>query len=160
MAPAKNLPLLLNSAYYGFNRALPGGDLAPVFNPDGSVKETFCNRFIQYVLNNFGYVDMNELTANRMHVYMEDPHHGWISVSDEVAQHHANNGVIVLASKPSEGDGHVCLIIPGILEKSTNWAKSVPKCANVGKDVFIGKKVSFAFQADNQPIYFALSGMI
>ena len=157
----KNIPMLMNLLYYGFNRALPSGDLAPQFNPGGSIKTTFCNQFIQYVLNGFGYGKMNGLLANQMFDFLSSPGNGWISVSDDVAQSHANNGVIVLASHKKEGShGHICVIVPGIIEKSHTWGKAVPKCVNVGKDVFFGKKVSFAFTKEEMPVYFALGEMI
>lgn len=171
MNPTKNLPLLLNAAYVGYNRALPTpfggrGDFQPEFNNDGSVKVTFCNLFIQYVCNCFGYVGFRNdeglpMVANEMHAFMEKPENGWIKVSDDVAQQHANNGVIVLASRANpNGHGHVCLILPGILENSGSFKRSVPKCANVGKDVFFGKSVSWAFSKDNQPDYFCIAGMV
>lgn len=161
MTITKNLPLLLNLSYYGFNRGLNGGDLSPVFDGDGNVKTTFCNLFIQYILNGFGYGAMNNMMANQMFDFMFDMKNGWISVSDDVAQNHANQGVIVIAAHKNDGaHGHVCLILPGILEKSHSYGKAVPKAVSIGKDVFYGKKVSFAFRAEEMPTYFALSSMI
>ena len=165
MIPSKNLPMLMNSAYVGFNRALPmpsgeRGDFQPEFNSDGSVKATYCNQFIQYICNNMGYTEFTGMNANEMDSFMSDPKNGWIVIDETVAQTHANNGVIVLASKAMEGHGHVCLILPGILEKSGSWGKPVPKCVNVGKDVFFGKKLSFAFQAENIPTLYVLAGMV
>lgn len=155
----KNIPLLMNSAYYGYNRAL-GGDFTPEFNKDGTVLKTYCNKFLQYVLNNFGYGNMNNMLANQMIEFMDDPKNGWIKVDDSVAQHHANSGVIVIAGKIIQPHGHICLIVPGILENSNNYKKDVPKCVNVGKDVFFGKRVSYAFKAEDMPFYYALSCQI
>jgi len=99
--------------------------------------------------------------VNQMFDFLSNPMNGWISVSDDVAQSHANNGVLVFAAhKKINSHGHICLIIPGIIEKSGAWGKSVPKACNIGKDVFIGKKVSFAFTKEEMPTYFALGEMI
>lgn len=163
MAPAKNLPQLLNLAYVGYNRALvPGVDFAPEFNADGSIKATFCNQFIQYICNGYGYGDFNGMTANEMVDFMADFKNGWISpTDDQVAQSHANNGVIVISGfKNPAGHGHVCLVLPGTIEKSGSFGRAVPKVANVGKDVFFGKKLSFAFQASDAPAYYVLGGMV
>lgn len=163
MIPARNLPLLLNLAYFGYNRGLsPFGDLQPVLDKDGNVIKTFCNKFIQYICDGYGYQDFDGMLANEMFDYMNKYENGWISIPDDfTAQSHANTGVLVMASsKNPSGNGHICLIIPGILEKSNSWGRAVPKVANVGKDVFFGKKVSFAFSVNEMPTYFALARMI
>jgi len=166
MIPKKNLPLLLNLAYAGYNRAIkdnPGfpGDFSPSRNPGGELV-THCNQFIQYVCNGFGYDALNGMTANDMIKFMDSYEHGWISpTGDDVVQTHANSGVIVIAGYVNPtGHGHVCLVIPGILEYSSSFGRSVPKVVNVGKDVFFGKRLSYAFQAEEMPKYFALAGMI
>lgn len=154
----KNLPLLLNLSYYGYNRGLGEGDFVP--KPDGT---TYCNRFISYVANGYGYQEFDGMTANEMHLFMKDPKNGWMEIPDDaVIQSHANAGVLCLASWANpEGHGHVCLILPGILEKSSTWGgRSVPKVANIGKDVFYGKKLSFAFTLQSPPTFFAYSKMI
>lgn len=156
MIPAKNLPLLMNLSYFGFNRS----DFQPIKNSDGSVK-TFCNIFIQYVCSGLGYTDFTGKVANEIVKFMDNPTNGWITVGDEVAQSHANQGVLVLAgSYNPTGHGHVCLVVPGLLEKSSSFGKSVPKCVNVGESVFFGKKISFAFTPQMNFSYYALAGMI
>ena len=163
MIPSKNLPLLLNLTYCGYNRALPNsngsfGDFQPRFDEAGNLETSFCNQFIQYICNGLGYNSFNGMNANEMHEFMINPQNGWIVVDDQVAQNHANNGVLVLASHSYSEHGHICLILPGILERSMSYQKSVPKCANVGKDVFFGKRVSFAFK--EIPTYFCLGAMV
>jgi len=149
----------MNCVYYGFNRGLDG-DFKPTTDSNG-VLTTFCNEFIQSICNGLGYSGLNGLMANQMIDFMLDPKNGWITVDDAVAQAHANNGALVIAGKKNPtGHGHVCLIIPGILEQSNSFGKSVPKCANVGKDVFIGKRISFAFPVSMIPQYFVLGQMI
>jgi hypothetical protein len=156
MIPKKNLPMLLNLAYNGFNRGLPpNGDLMPM---DGV---THCNQFINYVCSGLGYEDFTGMLANEMVKFMSDPKNGWISVSDDVAQAHANSGVIVIAgwSNP-EGHGHVALVLPGILEKSHSFGRAVPKIVNVGQDVFFGKRLSSGFSQQHMPSIHVLAGMI
>lgn len=168
MVPSKNLPLLLRLGYIGYNRGLPNpengayGDFQPIFNSDGTLRTSFCNQFVQYVCNGMGYTNFQGMDANQMFAYMSDPANGWIAISDEaVVQAHANDGVIVLAAHATLGShGHVNLILPGILEQSGSFNKRVPACANIGKDVFYGKKISFAFTPQEAPTYFALAGMI
>lgn len=154
------IAVLMNAAYYGFNRALPGGDFAPRVE-NGKLK-TYCNFFIQYVAKCVGYSGFDGMMANQMVEFMRRPDSGWIQLADsKTAQEHANNGVLVIAGRGNpSGHGHVCLIVPGILEKSGSWGDAVPKCVNVGKDVFFGKKVSFAFSGDEKCDYFALAKMI
>jgi len=163
MIPAKNLPLFLNLCYVGFNRGLPDGspsDLMPLKSKDGTILATFCNRFVQYVLNSMGYGEMNDMMANQMHDFMSDPKNGWIEVSMEVGQNHANNGVVVIASHKDDPHGHVCIVLPGILEQSYSWGAKVPKVVNIGGSVFFGKKLSYAFRANQKPTIFALAGMV
>lgn len=155
----KNLPLLLNLAYYGFNRGLDGGDFAPKLMDGFSI--TYCNQFIMYLCDGLGYEEFGGKNANEIFDFMSDPKNGWLSVDEQVAQSHANNGAIVLAGwKNPTGHGHVCLVLPGILEKSGSYGRAVPKVCNIGKDVFFGKKLSFAFAPSQSPTLFVLSQMI
>jgi hypothetical protein len=86
---------------------------------------------------------------------MADPKNGWLKVSGDVAQNHANEGALVVAAQKKEGHGHVCVVIPGLLKESGSWGKMAPIVMNVGKDVFIGLKASFSFQTE--PDYFLLT---
>lgn len=162
----KSLPQLMNLAYNGYNRALPQpngapGDFQPIFSNDGTLEVTFCNVFVDYVCNGLNYSDFKGMLANEMFDYMNTPKNKWISFEESVAQWHANQGALVLAAhKNSNGHGHICVVLPGLLEKSSSFNKAVPKCVNVGKDVFFGKKISFAFPKEEQPIYFSLADLI
>lgn len=158
MHPLKNLPLLMNAFYYAFNRGLDA-DFKPVIHADGSIT-TFCNQAIQYVCNSFGYSEFHGMSANEMISYMENYAHGWITQDEPNAQQRANQGVIVIAGHKKDPHGHVCLVVPGILEKSASFGRAVPKVLNIGKDVFIGKRISLAFRADEMPTYFALASQI
>lgn len=145
----------MDLTYAGYNRGLEGGDLAP---RNG---ETFCNIFVQSVCSGLGYMSFHGMTANEMVGHMHMNPGEWLSVSESVAQNHANDGVLVVAgwSNPN-GHGHVNLIVPGMLEPSQSFGKALPKCANVGKDVFFGKKISFAFTPANAPTFYTLVAMI
>jgi hypothetical protein len=118
---------------------------------------------MQSILNGFGDGAMNGMSADDMIAHMIGPANGWtVGIDDTTAQFHANAGAIVLAgwTNPS-GHGHVNLILPGILENSNSAGKSVPHCLNIGKDVFIGKRLSWAFQYPLEaPTYFVLSSMV
>lgn len=168
MIPNKDIAGLMNAAYYGFNRALANpdgsrGDFQPYRDPATKTLTTYCNQFIQYICAAIGYTDFSGMNANEMIDFMKKPGSGWMQlpVDGVTAQSHANLGVIVLGAKSNpDGHGHVCLVVPGVLEKSYSWGSAVPKCVNVGKDVFFGKKISFAFSADGKCDYFALSKMI
>jgi hypothetical protein len=166
MIETRNVPGLLNAAYYGFNRALPNpdgsrGDFQPVKDSKGNVLTTYCNQFIQYICSALGYIDFKGMNANQMIDFMEKDGSGWIKSADHrFAQDSANAGVLVIAGRKAAGHGHVCLIVPGVLEKSGNWCASVPKCVNVGGDVFFGKKISFAFRSEDKCDYFALAKML
>lgn len=158
MIPNKDIPGLLNAAYSGFNRALPGGELAPTVENGKLV--THCNQFVHSIAKAIGYTNFEGLMANQMVDLMKKPENGWIQVDGAVAQEHANKGVLVIAGRTATGHGHVCIVVPGILEKSGSWGEAVPKCVNVGKDVFFGKKISFAFSSTEKCDYFALAKMI
>lgn len=151
----------MNLTYAAFNLGLKDGMFEPQLDSFGNILVTYCNQAMQLICNGMGYDRFHGLNANEMTKFMSDPANGWISVDDAVAQSHANNGVIVIAARQFPGaHGHVCIIVPGILEKSLSWGRAVPKCMNVGKDVFFGKRLSLAFRASEQPTLFALSSMI
>lgn len=163
----KNLPLLLTLAYTGYNRALPydggaRGDFQPVFNAGGVLQKSFCNLFVQFVLSGFAINSLAGMTANEMVKFMSNPANGWISpAGHDVAQAHANTGVPVIAGATSlTGHGHVCLVLPGILGRSNSYGADVPHVVNVGRQVFFGKRVSYAFTPGERPTYYAPAGMI
>ncbi len=126
---------------------------------------TDCNRFVNDVLNQFGYLKFNGLTANEMCDAFSNG--DWLEIEGDTAQYHANNGIVVVAGwkNPTGDHGHVCMVRPGIAEASTSWnvsSFSVPKIANVSRPELcrIDRKASFAFSSDKIPKYFALKTMI
>lgn len=143
----------MDLAYAGFNN--------PAFHPSEGV--THCNEFIQSICVAFGYDNFTGLMANDIVNVMRDPSRGWISVDSDVAQSHANNGILVVAGWANpDGHGHVALIIPGIVEWSQSYQGNLPKCVSIGSPqaTFFGKKVSFAFVASQSPKFYALAEMI
>lgn len=146
----------MNLVYYGFNRT----DFDPQKDSEGNVT-TFCNKFVQYVLNGFNYIAMTGMTANEMNQFMADPKNGWITLDEVNAQARANEGVIVIPGwfNPN-GHGHVNVVIPGLLENSETFHKKVPKCVNIGVVNFIGKKISWAFKPEEAPTYYAFASQI
>lgn len=153
---------ILSSIYDAFNNSLPGKIWYP--SSAGGKLTTFCNFAVNSILTDMGYTKFNAgvnqpISANAMVKSMSDPSGDWMIISGDVAQHHANSGAIVIAGQLNVlGHGHVCIVIPGELKDSGNYVKKVPVVMNVGKDVFIGKPVSFSFQME--PSYFVLKSTV
>ncbi len=150
----EKLPKLMNAIYWAYNQGL--GDWTPGI--DGT---TYCNFAVNYVCKAIGYMGFGSedpILANEMIRRMKDPNGDWMVLgSPEVAQAKANEGSLVVAGSAfAGGHGHVCVVIPGLLEYSGTWKKLTPKVMNIGKTIFIGKKASWAFQADNEPDFFGL----
>jgi hypothetical protein len=149
---------LLASIYAAYNQATIG---EPWYPANGA---TFCNMAVNFVCNAFGYLKFNAgsvntpIMANAMVSFMGTSS-DWMSIDGAVAQAHANVGALVIAGQVNpDGHGHVCVVIPGEMQPSAHYAKDVPVVMNVGKDVFIGKPVSFSFQTE--PTYFVLVSTI
>ncbi|HEX9504287.1 MAG TPA: hypothetical protein VF974_08305 [Patescibacteria group bacterium] len=151
---------LITAVYQAYNKAGPGQEWHPLLGFDGSIT-TFCNLAVNLVCNAIGYTKFNAggvdqpVTANSMFTLMNRETGDWLSIPGDVAQAHANSGALVLAAQMVAGaHGHVCVIIPSEMMDSAHYQKKVPVVMNVGKDVFIGKPVSYAFRAE--PTYFVL----
>lgn len=154
-----NIVRLMESVYSAYNNATPGKEWAPA--ADG---RTFCNEAVNHVAVLNGYILFARPTKDRPtgaalanHIYemLANPKNGWLAVTGEVAQAHANEGDLVIAAQQSNGHGHVCVVIPGEMEDSGSWAKKAPKVLNVGKSVFVGKRASHAFSSE--PEFFVLA---
>ena len=152
-----NIAKLLSAVYEAYNNTS--------WKPKNG--STFCNEAVSFICKKMGYAkfDKSETAyptdadlANAMHDKLSDPQGDWLNIDGSVAQYHANQGALVIASqKNTQGHGHVCMVIPGELVQSENYGKTVPVVMNIGKDVFIGKGVSFAFK--KEPSYFVLKDM-
>jgi hypothetical protein len=155
---------LLEAVYRVFNHACPNPTnpkpkWAP--KPDGT---TFCNLAVNSICFSFGYVGFARptkedpdgvVTANIMHDMMSDPKNGWIKVKIVAAQNYANTGALVVSAQKEAGHGHVAVVMPGEMKSSGSWGTLAPIIMNIGKDVFLGLKASWAFQSP--PDYFVLS---
>lgn len=156
---------LIDAICSNFQNAINGGPWHPTTEQvNGSIYEkTFCNFFVNGVSNSLGYRGFiaygRPMLANEMVNFMTSGGEWLLLGGGDVAAARAKEGVLVIAgAKEDSGHGHVCVIRPGNLVESGRWAKLVPKCANVGKDVYIDKGVNYAFRSE--PQYFALKSML
>lgn len=149
---------IFDSISDNFSNAVSGGPWAPVNGV------TYCNFFVSGVCVGMGYKGFTyggtstPMIANKMVDFMEDPKNGWLKVSSEVAQSHANAGVLVIAGKKEDPHGHVCVVRPGEPQMSGNWKKKAPRVANVGRTVFINNNCAWAFH--EEPNFYCLAEMI
>ncbi len=161
---------LMDAVYDAYNFALPikGRKERNAFEPFFSEGRWFtkCNEAFNFVAKRMGYnsFDRRETQnptdaqlANVIFARMRDPSGDWRQISGDLAGQMANTGALVAAIDENPGGpGHVCVVIPGHVEYSPSFGYAVPKVMNIGKDVFIGKRASFAFQATDKPLYFCL----
>lgn len=116
---------------------------------------TFCNIVVNDVATKLGYAKFAGLLADAMVEQMKS-NGEWLEVPANTAQYHANNGALVIAG----GYGHVCVVRPGNMVKSTSWNMDVPKVMNVGQDVFMAKPISYAFKSSEIPKFYVLKSMV
>ena len=157
---------LIDAICDAYSMALPGEKWAPK-RLDG-ILYTYCNEAVNFICKFMGYHRFDRqlvtggdeaLLANQMFDIMSEEDGQWLTVFADVAQYHANCGILVIAGmKNATGHGHVCIVRPGLLQHSGKWRGPAPRVMNVGKDVFIDKKASYAFR--EEPKYFALKEMI
>jgi len=102
-----------------------------------------CNSYVNEVCEIFGYKEFGGLLANQMIDLMAfSP--AWSLTGIDKAQFMANQGSLVIAGLKAEPHGHVAVCVPGKEKTSGRWGM-VPGIANVGKDVFVGKALSWGF---------------
>jgi hypothetical protein len=166
----RDIGKLMDAICEAYNMSLPVGAGRNLFEPFFSVGEarwyTKCNEAFNFIARrmNYDHFDMaatpnptDAALANVMFAEMNDPNGHWRRIDAILAQKMANEGCLVAAASKNEpGHGHICVIMPGTAELSGTYAEMVPKVMNVGKDVFIGKKASFAFRQEQKPSYFCL----
>lgn len=149
----------------GLNRFEP--EFVPSRNPaERGTYRTHCNEAFNLVAMRMGCdsFDRRETEdpvdaklANVIYRMMADPAGLWAEISAGKAQSMANEGALVAAiDKNLTGPGHVCTVMPGVMEFSATFTEMVPRVMNIGKDVFIGMKASLAFRPDDKPRYFCL----
>lgn len=161
----RNIGALMDGVYDAMQLAGDGGPFHPIRGDDRWY--TFCNEAFNLIALRMGYDRFERktaqrpfgaITANQMFDEMMRVDGDWRRVTSAVgAQDLANLGALVVAAYKNEtGHGHVAVVIPGIAQPSASWGSPAPKLFNVGKDVFLGKKASFAFQKDEMPTFFTL----
>ncbi len=117
---------------------------------------TFCNEFLQAASFLWGCLDLSGKLIRDIHLCVKGLPTRWKPAGMAEAQLAANQGRLVIAlwsDEAPQGD-HGCIIAPGKLESSGTWGMEVPQAANVGKDNFFGKKLSFAFPANQRPEFY------
>jgi hypothetical protein len=122
-----------------------------------------CNRFTGEALADiYGIDDFKDptrqgeyLSANLIETFVATSKN-WVPLGDaddqralDEAAQAANQHRAVIAVKMGEHHGHVAIILPGELAKSTNWGLNVPNsaCFFLGKpaEAYVGDKLSKAF---------------
>lgn len=104
---------------------------------------THCNSYVNEVCQMMGYKGFDGMLANDMIDLMcGDP--AWTETAMDNCQELSNEGTLVVAGLKSDPHGHVNIICPGKAKTSGRWGQ-VPSCANVGRDIFIGKGINWAF---------------
>lgn len=104
---------------------------------------THCNGYVAEVAELYGFKGLVGLTANEI-IGIVATHTDWSPVPIEKTQELVNGGSLIIAGLKANPHGHVNIICPGKSKTSGRWG-SVPTCANVGKEVFIGKGINWAF---------------
>lgn len=108
--------------------------------------ETFCNVAVAYIATKMGCTELSGLLANDMIDYFSAKPDSWETIDLKNAQNMANQGSLVIAGHKDIPHGHVCVIMPGIAKTSGHWNAQAPACINVGREVFIGKGLNYAFK--------------
>jgi hypothetical protein len=157
----ENISKLMDAVYFAFNNQ----NWRSTTNPYTGVTTTYCNEAVNYICEQMGYkgfkIDNSHnpydaIMANSMCDIFDGHMDEWELCESDAAQMYANGGRLVIAAwKNQSGEhGHVCIVIPGLLEFSDKLKMKVPKIMNVGSSVFIGKKASWAFS--ETPKFYAL----
>lgn len=134
------------------------------FLPDG---KTQCKFFVRdFGRKLFSYRGFENLRANGMVDAIRANPKEWKGLYDPVrnnfsslqqglnqAQDYANKGYFVVVGwkDPSaHPTGHVAVVLPGQMEKSSTWGMMVPQIAQAGTRVFSGEKLSEGFGSDKK----------
>lgn len=169
----RDIAALMDAIWEAYNLAIPIGDargrrnkFEPFFSSSESRWYTKCNEGFNLIACRMGYdkFDRRETQnptdaqlANAIYLRMVDADGDWRQIDAVMAQQMANAGCLVAAiDRNNDRPGHVCVVVPGNVEHSPSFNGVVPKVMNIGKDVFIGKRASFAFSAEDKPLYFCL----
>jgi len=106
------------------------------YKPKGGI--TYCNQAVNNVAFGLGYFGFKSMNANQMIDHIESSSE-WDKCDHISAQDFSNIGRFVIAGKKNLPHGHVVVIRPGISIYSNKYKTYVPRCLNIGSDIFIAK---------------------
>lgn len=129
----KDLYLLLDAIHLPLCR--------PEYQPGGGL--THCNAYVTEVCSLYGFKGLEGLVANQI-IDLLSTHDQWSEVPMSKAQELANKGTLIVAGFKADPHGHIDVVCPGREKTSGRWGQ-VPSVANVGKEVFVGKGINWAF---------------
>lgn len=107
---------------------------------------SYCNVAVAFIASKMSCSELMGLMANDMCDYFTARPDNWTPTPIEKAQELANAGSLVIACQKGDPHGHVVVCMPGLQKTSGKWNCQVPSVINVGREVFIGKGLSFAFR--------------
>lgn len=108
--------------------------------------ETHCNAAVAFIAVKMGCMELTGRLANDMCDYFTARPDTWSPLPIEKAQELANQGSLVIAARKDDPHGHVCVCMPGIAKTSGKWNCRAPAVVNIGREVFIGKGLNYAFK--------------
>lgn len=135
----------------------------PEWQPKG--EKTFCNIAADYIATGMGCWDLKDFNGQPL---MADDIYNMIIGKGKIEERWrpvtlggtwvlANQGALVFgilnSTQLGESHGHLSTVVPGDPIWSGHWENMSPLCANVGKENFIGRPMSYAFRT--QPDFFA-----
>lgn len=121
---------------------------------------TFCNEFVFLVAHEAGTDELWNKTANEIveHIKLSER---WCEVLETQAQTDANQEKLVIAGWQSSHEGyggHVCIVIPGMMQNSPSHGIMLPTVANVGVSNFHWNHAGFAFSKEKRPRFWTWKG--
>lgn len=141
----KNRDILIDAGCYA--RENPNYTPTSIKNSDGTITtETHCNEAVSYIATRMGCMDFAGRLANEICDFLSANTENWTLTPLEKAQFLASQGSLVIAAEKGDPHGHVCVIMPGIAKVSGRWNTLAPMVVNIGREVFIGKGLNYAFQ--------------
>jgi hypothetical protein len=113
---------------------------------------THCSQFVDHILDQYVDGDVfgtfeHPVRAVGQVRFMESSPRFVKCTNWDTAAAHAQRGLLVVAGEiGADGtSGHVCVLAPEPSTLSGSWMIRVPACANVGRSVFYGLRISRAF---------------
>lgn len=122
--------------------------------------KTFCNFAADHVAHGMGCDDLRKdgqpLTADEIYQVFNTSK-DWRVMTLGAPSVFATEGSLIFGIMNSkmlnQEHGHIATVLPGEPIWSGHWVAMAPICMNVGRDVFIGRPMSFAFRTI--PTFFA-----